>query len=194
MILVLADDLDLATARQLPALDLLLAEEGITFENAFVDYPVCCPSRASILTGLYTHNHGVRGNAPPLGGFEKFRDEGNEEKTIAVHLQENGYQTALFGKYLNEYPADDPTHVPSGWDEWYATIADSTTYYGYDLNENGEIVSYGENPEDYLTDVLSGKATEYVRRAASDPEPFLCTCPRRPTTSPLPRRSDIGGR
>lgn len=173
IILVLADDLDLATARQLPTLGPLLADRGVSFENAFADYPVCCPSRASILTGLYTHNHGVRDNTLPLGGFEKFREEGNEEKTIAVHLQESGYKTVLLGKYLNEYPADDPTYVPPGWDEWYATTADSTTYYGYDLNKNGTLVSYGENQEDYLTDVLSGKATEYIHRAASGPEPFF---------------------
>ncbi len=48
-----------------------------------------------------------------------------------------------------------------------------TDYYDYELNENGEVVSYGDSPEDYLTDVLSGGATDFVRRAASDSEPFF---------------------
>ncbi len=190
IIFILADDLDLASARQLPKLRSLLLEEGASFENAFVSYPLCCPSRATVLTGLYAHNHGVASNEPPNGGFEKFRDEGREEATIAVRLQEEGYRTALFGKYLNRYPGDDPAHVPPGWDEWHARMDISpggeedtsaggdptegyTKYYDYELNENGEVVPYGNSPEDYLTDVLSGKTTDFVRGAASDSKPFF---------------------
>src|SRR5829696_4800291 len=109
----------------------------------------------------------------PSGGFEKFRDEGNEEDTIAVGLQEAGYRTALFGKYLNHYPdKGDPTHVPPGWDEWYAKIG-SHEYYDYELNENGEEVAYGNEEDDYLTDVLAGKATGFVRRATAEDRPFF---------------------
>lgn len=189
VIFILTDDLDAVSARQLPKLRSHLVEEGASFENSFASYPLCCPSRATILTGLYAHNHGVAGNDPPNGGFEKFREQGLEEDTIAVRLQEEGYRTALFGKYLNHYPGDDPTHVPPGWDEWHArvdtsareedtsggadAIGEYTKYYDYELNENGEVVSHGDSPEDYLTDVLSGGATDFVRRAASDPEPFF---------------------
>jgi arylsulfatase A-like enzyme len=101
MIFVLTDDLDYASAQQMPELSSLLAKEGATFENAFVSHPICCPSRSTILTGLYDHNHGVKSNSPPDGGFQKFRDEGHEENTIAARLQEEGYRTTLFGKYLN---------------------------------------------------------------------------------------------
>jgi N-acetylglucosamine-6-sulfatase len=153
IIFVLADDLDLASAQKMPKVNSLLVERGATFEEAFVSYPACCPSRAPMLTGLYAHNHGVRGNKRPVGGFEKFRDEGREEGTIAARLQENGYRTALFGKYLNHYPErDDPTHVPPGWDEWYAKLGPHE-YYDYRLNENGEVVSYGSEEEDYLAAV-----------------------------------------
>jgi N-acetylglucosamine-6-sulfatase len=62
ILFVLADDLDLASAQKMPEVSSLLAEEGTTFEEAFVSYPACCPSRATMLTGLYSHNHGVRGN------------------------------------------------------------------------------------------------------------------------------------
>jgi N-acetylglucosamine-6-sulfatase len=173
IIFVLADDLDLASAQKMPKVNSLLVERGATFEEAFVSYPACCPSRATMLTGLYAHNHGVRGNKRPVGGFEKFRDEGREEGTIAARLQENGYRTALFGKYLNHYPErDDPTHVPPGWDEWYAKLGPHE-YYDYRLNENGEVVSYGSEEEDYLTDVLSGHATNFVRRAAAEDDPFF---------------------
>ena len=155
VIFVLADDLDYASARQMPVLRSRFIEQGASFENAFVSHPICCPSRATILTGLYHHNHGVLGNAPPDGGFEKFLWEGHEEDSIAVHLQEGGYQTGFFGKYPNGYPGDEgPTHVPPGWDEWYGKL-DEQKLYDYRVNENGEEVSYGREEEDFYTDVLS---------------------------------------
>ena len=137
------DDLNFATVQQMPELRSSVIEEGASFQNTFISYPLCCPSRATILTGLYAHNHDVRGNAPPDGGFQKFRSEGYEESTIAVRLQQSGYETGLFGEYLNYYLDEDPTHVPPGWDEWHAR--GDIAYYEYELNENGEIVSYGNN-------------------------------------------------
>jgi N-acetylglucosamine-6-sulfatase len=185
IIFVLADDLDYASTQKMPEINSLLAEGGATFEEAFVSYPICCPSRATTLTGLYSHNHDVRGNKRPVGGFEKFRDEGLEEDTIAARLHENGYRTALIGKYLNGYGADDPSYVPPGWDEWYAKLG-RYEYYDYELNENGEVVSYGSEEEDYLTDVLSGHATDFVRRAAAEDDPFFAyvapTSPHSPST------------
>jgi N-acetylglucosamine-6-sulfatase len=98
VIFVLADDLDYASAQQMPNLHSLLVEQGTSFTNTFASMSLCCPSRATILTGQYAHNNGIKGNKPPDGGFEKFRDEGLEENTIAARLQEEGYRTAYFGK------------------------------------------------------------------------------------------------
>ena len=185
MIFVLTDDLDYASALKMPQTRFRLIEEGLSFENAFVSHPICCPSRATILTGLYDHNHGVKGNEPPSGGFEKFLSEGHEENTIGTNLQGAGYQTAFFGKYLNQYAQADPTHVPPGWDEWYGKL-DEQKLYDYRINENGEIVSYRSDTDDFFTDVLSGQATDFVRRAASDDKPFFAyvapTAPHSPAT------------
>jgi len=193
ILFVLTDDLDYASAQQMPEIGSLLRDEGVSFENASVSYPICCPSRATMLTGQYAHNHNVRGNKRPVGGFEKFREEGNEEGSIAARLQENGYRTALIGKYLNGYGQGDRTYVPPGWDEWYAKLG-RYEYYDYDLNENGEVVSYGSETGDYLTDVLSGKATDFVRRAAADDAPFFAyvapTAPHSPAT-PAERHKGI---
>ena len=209
IIFVLTDDLDYASAQQMPQIRSQLIEQGASFENAFISFPLCCPSRASMLTGLYAHNHGVASTEPPNGGFEKFRKQGLEEDTIAVRLQEEGYRTALLGKYLNGYGQDDPAHVPPGWDEWHARMDISasgestsaegdesvvnTKYYDYTLNENGEVVSYGDSPEDYFTDVLSDEATDFVRRATSDSEPFFLylapSAPHEPAT-PAERHKD----
>src|SRR5215212_6020683 len=175
IVFILADDLDYASVEKMPEIGSLLVEQGASFEKAFVSHPLCCPSRATFLTGLYDHNHGVLSNGPPDGGFQRFVSEGNEENTIAVRLQEEGgYQTAYFGKYMNGYSdEEDPTHVPPGWDEWYGEL-EGYDPYNYQINENGEVVSYGSETEEYFTDVLSDKATDFVGRAASDPDrPFL---------------------
>jgi arylsulfatase A-like enzyme len=97
----------------------------------------------------------------------------------------------LFGEYLNYYLDEDPTHVPPGWDEWHAR--GDIAYYEYELNENGEIVSYGNETEDYFTDVLSRKATEFVRRATSDSQPFfLYLAPAAPHEPAIPAERHQG--
>ena len=186
IVFVLTDDLDYASAQKLPEIGSLLVEEGASFENAFASQSLCCPSRATIFTGLYAHNSGIKGNQPPGGGFPKFRDEGLEEATFAVRLQEGGYRTAFFGKYMNMYPGQgDPTHVPPGWDEWRGSIGNYEPY-DYGINENGQTILYGSDIEDYFTDVLSGQATEFVRQAAFDDTPFFLhlnpTAPHKPAT------------
>jgi len=172
IIFVLTDDLDYASAQKMPNLRSLLVEEGASFDNAFASQSLCCPSRATILTGLYAHNHQVKDNKPPNGGFEKFRAQGLEEDTIAIRLQEEGYLTSLFGKYLNGYTEADPSHVPPGWDEWHGKLLD-LQLYNYWINENGEVVSYGNGTKDYFTDVLSREATDFVRGAAPEEQPFF---------------------
>jgi N-acetylglucosamine-6-sulfatase len=189
IIFILTDDLDYASAPLMPKIYSSLAQQGTTFEEDFVSHAVCCPSRATILTGLYDHNHGVKGDLPPDGGFQKFFSEGIEKSTIATRLQKAGYQTALFGKYLNDYPGDnDPTYVPPGWDEWYAKM-DKQKLYNYRINENGHVAHYGNSTEDFFTDVLSGQVTDFVRRKASDPSPFfMYIAPTAPHTPATPAR------
>ncbi|MCA1731060.1 MAG: sulfatase-like hydrolase/transferase [Actinobacteria bacterium] len=185
IIFVLTDDLDFASIEKMPEINSLLKDKGVSFEDAFISHPLCCPSRSTILTGLYDHNHNVRGNRPPDGGFQKFVSEGHEENTIAVRLQEGGYKTAFFGKYLNGYTAEDPTHVPPGWDEWYGKLQEQELY-DYSINENGEEVSYGNETGDFFTDVLSGKVTDFIGQAAPEDQPFFAyvapTAPHGPAT------------
>jgi arylsulfatase A-like enzyme len=156
----------------MPRVQALLVKQGLTFKNAFVATPLCCPSRASFLTGQYPHNNDIRGNSPPLGGFVKFRDLGREGSTVATWLRAAGYRTALFGKYLNGYPtADNPTYVPAGWGEWYGKFERAPVigdYFGYKLNENGRVVAHGKDPSEYLTDVLLEKAVAFIQSAAGD--------------------------
>ena len=102
-----------------PRLRALLSDKGTTFENSFVTNPVCCPSRATHLTGRYSHNHGVMTNSPPLGGYEEFVERGLADETVVARLDGRGYRTGFYGKYLNGY---DGAAVPPGWDEWNAFV------------------------------------------------------------------------
>lgn len=173
IVFILADDMRLDEFEYMPQTQRLFAEQGLTFENAFVTTPLCCPSRATILRGQYAHNHQVLMNANLDGGFEKFRSLGREDSTVATWLKSGGYKTVLLGKYLNHYPQNnDETYVPPGWDEWYSKFDEGENYYNYRLNENGQVVSYGDAEEDYYTDVLGAQAQDYVQRAADSPDPF----------------------
>jgi len=124
------------------ALD-LIARRGMTFNRYYVSYPLCCPSRVSLLTGRYAHNTGVKGNIQPNGGFFGFSFRGAYQHNLAVWLQDAGYRTIHVGKFLNGYgdePYDDGTKVPPGWSAWHTVQKADTThyYYGYSLNDNGQ--------------------------------------------------------
>src|ERR687897_277821 len=100
IIFMIADDLDAASVSKVPSLTEYMADKGITFANAFVTSALCCPSRATILTEQYPHNHLVRSNVPPRGGFKKFSELGRERSTLATWLDEAVSETDPFGQYL----------------------------------------------------------------------------------------------
>ena len=171
VVLILTDDEDVGAHAFMPKTKALIEDQGATFANYFISYPWCCPSRASILRGQYAHNTNIVGNEPPWGGYETFHGLGLEQSTLATWLQAAGYRTAMIGKYLNRYmPEKDG--VPPGWDEWHVG-GNAHASYDYVLNENGQTVHYGNEPEDYLNDVLTGKATEVIRTSAAADEPFF---------------------
>ncbi len=163
VLVVMTDDQTVESLRMMQNVKTLLAAEGASFSRNFATFSLCCPSRATFLTGQYSHNHGVRSNSPPTGGFEKL----DSTNTLPVWLQRAGYHTGHIGKYLNGYGRTNPTLVPPGWSEWYGSVDPSTyRYYGYTLNENGTLVSYGNDPGSYQTDVYSAKAVDFIRRRA----------------------------
>jgi arylsulfatase A-like enzyme len=129
----------------------LIAHRGMTFDRYYVSYSLCCPSRVTLLTGRYAHNHNVRGNVPPEGGYTGFSIRNADTHNIATWLQAAGYRTIHVGKFLNGYgdePFDNGTTVPPGWDAWHTVLkADTDHYfYGYTLNNNGAISPpYGES-------------------------------------------------
>ncbi|HEY3302010.1 MAG TPA: sulfatase [Candidatus Binatia bacterium] len=173
-IVILTDDLDLASVEFMPKLKELVTKHGTVFSNYFVTDSLCCPSRVSLLRGQYPHNHRVLSNAKPEGGFEKFYELGEEQSTLAIWLKAAGYRTVLLGKYLNEYPGKQSLYVPPGWDEWYAVMDHRAVFFNYRLNENGRAVSYGHDANAYEADVLAAKTVDFIARtSAGGKQPFF---------------------
>jgi N-acetylglucosamine-6-sulfatase len=162
IVVVMTDDQRLDTLWSMPKTLSLIGTKGVTFSNALVSFPVCGPSRATFLTGQYAHNHGVLGNAFPLGGHRKL----DHSNTLPVWLRGAGYRTAFVGKYLNGYGTEDRHEIPPGWDDWQGLT--SNRYYGFELNDNGILRSFGATESEYQTDVLAARARDVIRRHAHD--------------------------
>ena len=174
VVVIMTDDQTYEDMAAMPLTRRLVGGAGTTFRNAYASYPLCCPSRATFLTGQYAHNHGVRTNTPPHGGVEAL----DAERTLPVWLSRGGYDTSHIGKYLNGYGLRRSPTVPPGWRDWHATI-DKSTYqmWGYRMHENGSENTYGnfddEDPSLYQTDVLRDKAVQFVDGHGEDSEPFF---------------------
>jgi N-acetylglucosamine-6-sulfatase len=148
-----------------------IGARGVTFDNNFVNFSLCCPSRSTFLTGLYAHNHHVMDNSPPFGGFQRFEDL-DSSNDLPLWLQQAGYYTGQVGKYLNEYGKQDPTLIPPGWNDLNA-VSGPVDYYDYNINSNGTLVHYGEAPKDYVDDVITGKAVSFIDSAGATGAPFF---------------------
>ena len=191
--IVLTDDQRTETVRPevMPRLWSDIREQGRSYPNAAVPTSLCCPSRASILTGLYAHHHRVFANGLPYGGWALFHDRGLEDDTIATALQGAGYDTSLVGKYLNgPFPeALQAGYVPPGWDHFVSYTTRGEHYYDYSLNDG---TSYGEDPADYSTDVLAGYAKRLIRAAPADDPVFLLLATTGPHKSFRAAPRDVG--
>jgi N-acetylglucosamine-6-sulfatase len=195
IVLVLTDDLSQNLVRYMPHV-LQMQRDGETFSNYFVTDSLCCPSRASILTGRFPHDTRVFDNSPPEGGYSVFHERGEEHETFAVALQREGYSTALMGKYLNGYKPTSATaggsRVPPGWNEW-DVAGDGYPEYGYHMNSDGHVRAYGYRPSEYLTEVIERKGLGFIARAAARRQPFMLElatfAPHAPYT---PARRDYG--
>jgi N-acetylglucosamine-6-sulfatase len=161
----------------LPNIQKLLIDQGVSFARYYASEPLCCPSRAALLTGRYAHNNSVENNGGRHRGFEAFKRH-DYHSNVAVWLERAGYDTIHVGKFLNGYESQPPT-PPPGWRDWQTLASDSSDahYYGYTINSNGKISRpYGDStykhrdPRScrgrpshsckYVTDVLTQKAVQ----------------------------------
>lgn len=187
VVVVMVDDLDVRSMETMldlglaPNIQRYLINQGTTFSSAFVSNALCCPSRATMLTGQYSHNNGVLSARPAsvTGGVDALDDS----STLVTWLQAVGYRTGHIGKYLNGYgsgrddvtPSFQPEYVPPGWDHWQGTIKPGQMFE-YRINDTvdgvQEIVTYGDAVEDYQTTVLARRAAAFIEDASARGGPF----------------------
>lgn len=192
-VIFITDDQDLTLDGMKPmkSVQNFIANKGAVFVNSYAASPICCPSRASILSGRYQHNHGTVNNSI-AGGCYSDSWRKIENKTYAAILKEQGdYETFYAGKYLNQYgekAAGGPSIVPTGWSHWHGLVGNSR-YYNYTLSHNGVPQFYGDK---YLTDVINDLALDFLLYNSS--KPFLMVLappsPHQPFT-PAPRHQGV---
>jgi N-acetylglucosamine-6-sulfatase len=202
VVIIMTDDQrwDTVTHRYMPQLTHILSKNpSITYTNSFVPDSLCCPSRASTLTGDYSHTTGVYGNGGQWGGFWSFTappkghstSSVNDTTTMAVDMQQAGYRTALVGKYLNGYPTRASyDYVPPGWNTWFSVA--SGVYYNYHAARNGRKSRlFGSAPDEYITRILSRVAGRFIEEPSTKPF-FLYYATTAPHTPAIPDPRDIG--
>jgi N-acetylglucosamine-6-sulfatase len=186
IVFIVTDDQRWDTVSAMPQVTESLVGHGVTFSNGFVVNSLCCPSRASILTGRYSHSTRVYDTTPPLGGFVSFDDR----STVATWLHRAGYRTALVGKYLNGYVGRRSRYVPPGWDRWFAMSFNLQRlgYYGYKLNIDGHLDAQVRDV--YSTDLLASAAVRFIRRAPSPFFLYFAPFAPHPPATPAVRHED----
>jgi N-acetylglucosamine-6-sulfatase len=173
ILIIVTDDQRYDTMDVMPETLAGIFDQGVEFKHGFITTPLCCPSRASILTGMYAHQHGVRFNETEL-----------EKTTFMKLMQENGYYTGLVGKYLNSWRGDP---LPE-YDYWVTYANGETRYNNPRLNINGEWIRHqGE----YVTYSLGNYAVEFIQKASKRNEPFvLLFTPNAPHAPVTPAEED----
>jgi N-acetylglucosamine-6-sulfatase len=141
VLLVLVDDAHPSMVNHIPAIKQKLIQQGTTYQNAVSNYPLCCPGRVALLRGQYAHNHRIGGN----DGTRFFR-YGYQHSNLATWLNGVGYNTALFGKYLNNYEGNG---IPPGWDRWYAWNGPEMGWSS--VNDQGKSFALDKREADALT-------------------------------------------
>ena len=159
IVIVLSDDQStrLFDRELMPRIFSELVDQGVNFTRAYVNVPLCCPSRASILTGLYAHHTGVDTNSGPLDRPELARP------TFVQALYQAGYRTMLAGKYLNSESCDPKP----GWDRWVCTKG------GSQVDPNINIDGRGSKQKGFTTDILADYAIDFIERSRADRRPFV---------------------
>jgi N-acetylglucosamine-6-sulfatase len=178
-VLITADDMRPSDLRAMPFTRRVLARRGVTFTDAIAPFPLCCPARASILTGQYAHNHGVRSNRWPNGSYWAFRHRDN---TLPVWLRRQGYSTAMVGKFLAEYAKHKPAElvhrrlyeVPPGWTHWYALYGKVHSYAHLTLNvDTPKSRPHRITRDRYVTNFLTGITEDLIGTYHRTRRPFF---------------------
>jgi arylsulfatase A-like enzyme len=196
IVILLTDDQAEGTMDAMPYTRSLIGGKGVTLRNGIIPTSQCCPSRAALLSGQYARTTDVYENVGRDGGWPTFNESGAEAHTLPVALQQAGYRTGLFGKYLNGFALADASYVPPGWDRFRAIYDPNSgprlaagAYYDYILQGTGADEVHGTAPEDYSTDVVAGLSVNFIKHTPADQPLFLyySTSGPHPPFTPAPR-------
>jgi N-acetylglucosamine-6-sulfatase len=170
IVFILADDMRKDDLKYMPKTRSVLKAKGMSFKNAFVSNALCCPARATIMRGQYSHNTHVWSNGGSIGGWKAYKNNGNQQDNVATRLDAAGYRTGLFGKYLNGYR--QTTGTPPGWDHWFAHV-NGIGYYDYQINDDGTTRHYGSTSAAYEANVVANHAKTFIGTSANAGVPFF---------------------
>lgn len=136
VVVIMTDDQNLDDLDKMPNTQKLLVKQGTNFKNAVTSFPLCCPGRATFITGQYAHNNGVVGNFYPYGWYGM----PNRENILPAWLQRSGYRTGMVGKWLNGYGAKNlKGEKPKGFDVWRGLLDVSAyDYYNFVMSIDGK--------------------------------------------------------
>ncbi len=172
-LIIVTDDQRYDTMQYMPNTQKLIFDQGVTFSHGYITTPFCCPSRASILTGMYAHNHYVHVNEDKL----KF-------PTLIEDLHANGYYTGLVGKYLNSWKGE----ARPEFDYWVSFFGGTVpNYYDPNLNVNGQ----WEKKTGYITYLFRDYVIDFLDKATKQRKPFiLLFAPNAPHAPFTPAKED----
>jgi N-acetylglucosamine-6-sulfatase len=188
IVFILADDMRKGDLKYMPKTRSVLKDKGMSFRDAYVSNPLCCPSRATTMRGQYAHNTGVWNMGGSSGGWATYRNNDLEKDNVATRLDAAGYSTALIGKYLNGYSGT--TNKPPGWDRWFVHTG-STRYYNYKINDDGSMRRFGSSTAAYETDVIANRAKTFIGTSATAGKPFFAyVAPKAPHSPNIPAPRD----
>lgn len=176
ILVIVTDDQRVDTMEAMPKTSRIFAENGVTFTNAYATTPLCCPSRASIMTGMYAHNHNVEtqtraGSTLDVG------------LTLQHHLAEAGYYTGFIGKWLNGWNlAVSPPYL----NEVAIFTSAGIAYTDADWNVDGKVRTI----PGYSTDFMTKRSTGFIERAETEDDVpwFLVMTPPQPHSPFQPER------
>jgi arylsulfatase A-like enzyme len=171
-LIIITDDQPYDTMDYMPNTQELIFDQGVTFSNGYITTSLCCPSRASILTGMYAHTHGVYHNEQSL-----------EVPTFVYYLNESGYYTGLIGKYFTTYRMNKGDTPPPEYDFWVAISRGESRYKNPTLNING---IWERHQGEYITTTFENYGLKFLDQAEKKEEPFVLifsvTAPHHPFT------------
>jgi N-acetylglucosamine-6-sulfatase len=196
IVVILTDDQRWDEFAKMPTVQAQLVDKGVSFANSYVSNPLCCPSRATFLTGQTSGHNGVWWSTPrdPYGGFPAFLPP-KDSSTLATWLHDGGYHTGLVGKYLNSYNLHNYTvvghqgYVPPGWDTWYAWVegngrqqppCEDGGYYNWCSFDGTNLVFHGTGVADYSTTIFSQHAVDFIAQSPQNKPLFLFYTPHAP--------------